>query len=271
MAREHRTRALVLRTFDQNESDRLVHLYTEDLGRVSAIAKGARRSRRRFPGALELFSLIEVRLVAPPRSALMRLEAARVARPLEGLTGDLLRYAIACHFVELLDRLTAEGEGNPELFAFAAGLLDVLCAERPDRLLALLVLLKTLARLGYRPQLAACAACGGALGSGPASFSARHGGALCAACAPGGGLPVSSALLGALERGLRSPLRERAALGLDRESVQRAERLLADFFRFHVGFEPRSAGFLQLALERVDGPRDPRNTPPARATGVPLR
>jgi DNA repair protein RecO (recombination protein O) len=274
--REHRTRALVLRTFDQNESDRLVHLYTEDLGRVAAIAKGARRSRRRFPGALELFTLVDARLVAPPRSALMRLEGARVVRPLDGLSGDLVRFAIACHFVELLDRLTAEGEGNAELFGFAVGLLDVLRGERPDRLLALLVLVKTLARLGYRPQLAACAACGSALGGGLVAFSARHGGALCAACAAGGGIAVPGALLAALERGLRSPLRERAALGLDADSVARAERLLGDFFHFHVGFEPRSAEFLRLALERldvpawVDGPGAPGNTPPARATGPSL-
>jgi len=270
--REHRTRALVLRTFDQNESDRLVHLYTEDLGRVSALAKGARRSRRRFPGSLELFSLIDVRLVAPPRSALMRLEAARVYRSLEGLSGDLLRYAIACHFVELLDRLTGDGEGNPELFAFATGVLDVLRAEAPDRLLALLILAKTLARLGYRPQLVACAACNAPLVGALVAFSVRQGGAVCAACAPSGGLGVSTALLAQLERGLRSPLRERAALQLDAEAVLRAERLLSDFFRFHVGYEPRSAGFLRLALERsdlglqVDAARAPGDTPPARAT-----
>ncbi|MCZ6822253.1 MAG: DNA repair protein RecO, partial [Deltaproteobacteria bacterium] len=59
---EFRTRALVLRTFDLAESDRLVHLYTEDLGRVSAIAKGARRSQRRFPGTLEIFNLLDAQL-----------------------------------------------------------------------------------------------------------------------------------------------------------------------------------------------------------------
>lgn len=276
MPREHRTRALVLRTFDQNESDRLVHLYTEDLGRVSAIAKGARRSRRRFPGALELFSLLEVRLVAPPRSALMRLEAARLYQPLEGLTADVSRFALACHFVELLDRLTAEGERNPELFGFAAGLLDVLRGEQADRLFALLVLLKTLARLGYRPQLLACAICSAPLRNPTAAFSARHGGALCPTCAPEAGVGVSTALLGALERGLRSPLRERSSLALDADAVLRAERLISDFFRFHVGFEPRSGAFLHFALDRaealarVDGRGDPRDTPPPRATGPSL-
>jgi hypothetical protein len=54
------------------------------------------------------------------------------------------------------------------------------------------------------------------------------------------------------------------------------ERLLEDFFRFHVGVEPRSAAFLRFALERaeatprVDGPGCPGDTPPARATGPSL-
>jgi DNA repair protein RecO (recombination protein O) len=251
--REHRTRALVLRTFDQGESDRVVHLYTEELGRVSAIAKGARRSRRRFPGTLELFSLVEARLVAPPRSALMRLEGARIARPLDGLTQDLVRFAIACEFVELLDRLTADGESHPELFAFAEGLLDVLQGEPADRLLAVLVLAKTLSRLGYRPQLAACVSCGAELGQGVVAFSVQQGGALCPRCGgAGGGVPA--AILAALERGIRTPLRERAKLGLDPESVLRCERLIRDFSRYHVGFEPRSAAFLRFALDRKGTP-----------------
>src|SRR5512139_379344 len=184
MPLEHRTRGLVLRTFDQGESDRVVHLYTEKLGRVSAIAKGARRSKRRFPGTLEILSLVDARLVEPPRAALLRLEGAKLAGAFEGITESLGRYAIACQFLELLDRLTAERESLPDLFHFAVGVLDVLREEPPDRLLALLVLAKTLARLGYRPQLVACAVCGGDLPAGAArvAFSPAQGGALCPRC-----------------------------------------------------------------------------------------
>src|SRR4029450_9420944 len=120
---EYRTRGLVLRTFDQGESDRVVHLYTESQGRVGAIAKGARRSKRRFPGTLEILSLIDVRLIDPPRAQLMRLEGAKLVGAFEGITANLARYAIACQFLELLDRLTAEREAHPELFHFAGGVL----------------------------------------------------------------------------------------------------------------------------------------------------
>ncbi len=265
---EFRTRALVLRTFDLAESDRLVHLYTEDLGRVSAIAKGARRSRRRFPGALEILNLLDARLVDPPHASIMRLEGAHLERPFERLVNDLGRYAIACYFVEILGRFTGEHEANPELFRFAVGVLDVLAEEVPDRLLALLVLTKTLAHLGYRPQLIACAICGAPISAaaGRVEFSARQGGAVCRSCGTGAEAGVPAALLRALEEGIRKPLCERARLALAPPAVRRAELLLERFFRYHVGIELRSSAFVHatLGFERVDAGRPGEDTAPAR-------
>ncbi len=265
---EIRTRALVLRTFDYAESDRLVHLYTEELGRVVAIAKGARRSRRRFPGALEILNLLDARLVDPPHASVMRLEGARLERPFERLVNDLGRYAIACYFVEILGRVTGEHEANPELFRFAVGVLDVLAEEAPDRLLALLVLTKTLAHLGYRPQLIACAVCGAALSpdAGRVEFSLRQGGAVCRSCGSGEGAGVPVSLLRAIEEGIRTPLRERGRLALTPPAVRRAELLLDRFFRFHIGIELRSAPFVRdiLGVERVDPSRPGEDTAPAQ-------
>jgi DNA repair protein RecO (recombination protein O) len=249
---EHRTQALVLRTFEQGESDRLVHLYTESLGKVSAIAKGARRSRRRFPGTLEIFNLLDARIVDPPRSALMRIEGATLHRAFEGLARDLGRYAIACQLLELLDRFTGERESNPGLFRFAVGVLGIVDAEDPDPLLALLILAKTLARLGFRPELICCSSCGVPIAEaeGRPTFVPRHGGAVCAACADPHELPVEAGLLRALEAGIRSPLRDRARLGLQPEAVQRLREMLDRFFRFHIGSELRTAEFLRQSFER---------------------
>jgi len=277
---EHRTRGLVLRTFDQGESDRVVHLYTATHGRVGAIAKGARRSKRRFPGTLEILSLIDVRLVDPPRAQLMRLESAKLVGAFEGITASLGRYAIACQFLELLDRLTAEREAHPDLFHFAVGVLEVLNDAEPDRLLAVLVLAKTLARLGYRPQLARCAVCGAELSAtaGQVAFLPAHGGAVCRACAGPAESAVPVRLLRALEAGLRQPLRARAELGLGARDVERAELLVERFFRFQIGTELRSAAFLRQALadaeesradpEPVDGVGDRGDTAPASDPGA---
>ena len=277
MPAEYRTRCLVLRTFDQGESDRVVHLYTETHGRVSAIAKGARRSKRRFPGTLEILSQVDVRLVDPPRAQLMRLESAKLVSGFEGITSNLGRFAIACQFLELLDRLTGEREAHPDLFHFAVGVLEVLRDAEPDRLLALLVLAKTLARLGYRPQLVRCAVCSVDLpiAVGHAAFLPAQGGAVCRACAGVTETVVSLRLLHALEAGLRQPLRARGELGLGARDVERTELLVERFFRFQIGTDLRSAPFLRQALadalepcpdsQLVDGIGERGDTPPAAA------
>lgn len=254
MPLEHRTRALVLRTFDQGESDRVVRLYTESLGRVSAIAKGARRSKRRFPGTLELFTVVDVRLVEPPRASLLRLESAKLVRSFEGLTRSLGRFAIACLFIELLDRLAPERSPQPELFRFSLGVLEVIDSETPDRLLATLVIAKTIARLGFRPQLAACAVCGAEItfDGGPVAFLPAQGGSVCPRCAPPEEARIAARLPRALEAGLRLPLRARAELGLSSGEVAAIEHLVDRFYRFHIGVELRAGGFLRETLT-VDG------------------
>jgi len=256
---EIRTRALVLRTFDQGESDRIVHLYTESVGRVSAVAKGARRSRKRFPGTLEILQELDVRLVDPPRASMMRLEAARVIAPFEELVTDIGRYAIACQFVELLNRFTGDRQASPDLYVFASGLLGVLREERADRLLALLVLGKTLSRLGYRPQLAQCTECGLAIEIGePAGFEPRLGGAVCEGCLEDGAERFPGRLLLALDLGIRTPLRDRGQLGLGPEEVRRAEAALERFFQFHIGLELKTTPFLRVALEQRPVPAAPQ-------------
>ncbi len=270
---EHRTRGLVLRTFDHGESDRLVHLYTEGMGRVSAIAKGARRSRRRFPGTLELFSALDLVLVESPRSGWVRIQAAQLERAHEGIAASVGRFAIACELVELLDRCAGERDSHPELYRFALGVLGVLEGERPDRLLALLVATKTLARLGFRPVLAACAVCGEPIaGRTQVAFAIRHGGAACPRCAAPEDESVAVDLLLAVDAGIRAPLRQRAELCLSERAVRQAESLLERFFRFHVGLETRSreavhalVGFGRPSLDEATPPGN--NAPGPRAAG----
>lgn len=276
---EIRSAALVLRTFDHGESDRLVHLYTEALGRVSAIAKGARRSRRRFPGTLEIFNVLEVRLVDPPRASLMRIEAATLSRAFEGLGRDLGRYAIACQLLEILDRFTGEGEASPALYQFAIGALGVLESENPDRLLALLLLTKTLAHVGLRPELLLCTGCGVELASvqeGTPSFAPRHGGGRCPDCAEPGETRVEARLLRAIETGIRCPLRERGGLGLSAREVEELEELIDRFFRFHVGSDLRTGPFLKETLAPrksssglLDADGAPGDTAPAPVSDSP--
>jgi len=214
--------AVVLRTIDHGESDRVVTLLCRGRGRLGAFARGARASRKRFAGALEPFTLLSVELVGRPASDLWRLESASVERGFHGIRGDLARIACAAYAVELARELTRDQEPHDELFDLLVDYLGRL-DDAPARPAALRAFeLAALAATGFQPRLDGCARCGGALQEAGLAFSPADGGVLCAGCAAGGPglLPLSSGTLEALLRlqagGLaagEAPLESRALLG----------------------------------------------------------
>jgi DNA repair protein RecO (recombination protein O) len=265
------TEALVLRAVDFGESDRIVHLLTPAAGRLPAIAKGARRSRRRFPGTLDLFNRLAVQVERRRPAALARLESARLLHTYEAVRADAGRFALGCYLLELLDRLAPEG-GAPSdlrrLFRFAAEALAWLDAEPPDARMRTLLELRALAALGLRPELLRCVRCGKALGAaaGPVAFSIGEGGPVCEACAAasprgdafaalGATLPVHLGTLRALDRALQFPLARLGRIALGGAALGEAARLVTRFLGFHVGVELQSRRILdeQLTLPGGEG------------------
>jgi DNA repair protein RecO (recombination protein O) len=265
------TEALVLRAVDFGESDRIVHLLTPAAGRLPAIAKGARRSRRRFPGTLDLFNQLAVQVVRSRPGTLARLEGARLLHTFESIRVGAERFALGCYLLELLDRLAPEG-GAPRdlarLFAFARGALDWLDREPPSQRLRVLLELRALDALGLRPELLRCVRCGRELaksenGARPIPFLIGDGGPLCSACtagAHGAALPIHLGTLRALDRALRFPLDQLGRLALGGDAMAEAQRLLARFLGFHVGVELQS----RRVLEELTLPGGEGKLPPPR-------
>lgn len=248
------TQALVLRVVDLGESDRIAHLLTQETSRLTVIAKGARRSRRRFPGTLDLLNLVAVRVDRRRAGALARLEQARLVDAFPSLRVRSSRFALACYLVELVDRLAPEGAGGREarqLFAAALGSLRAIAERTPDARLRVLLELRLLAALGLRPEFVRCVRCGREIAGSPSvSYHVAEGGPLCERCAApsDSALTVQLGTLRALDQGLRLPLERIARLALPAQAQREAELLLGRFERFHAGVELRSARFLATAL-----------------------
>jgi DNA repair protein RecO (recombination protein O) len=255
------TQAVLLRAVDTGESDRVVHLLTPHTGRVTAIAKGARRSTRRFPGTLDFFNHLRVQL-EPSRKAgaMARLEHARLIHVFSGLRTHPARFALASYLLELLDRLAPEG-GAPadleRLFGFALSGLAALDAAAPDRRLRLWLELRALEQLGLCPQLSRCVRCQAALGGGGrVDFHVADGGPLCPHCAPAatGCLPIHRGTLRSLEQVLHFDLDRLGRLALSPVTLAEARSLVSRFQRFHLGLELRSQRFLDGLLGAGDVP-----------------
>ena len=281
------TEALVLRGVDFGESDRIVHLLTPETGRLTAIAKGARRSVKRFPGTLDFFNHLRIQVERRRPTSMARLELARLVRPFCGIRESPSRFALGCYLLELLDRLAPEGgvrTDQAQLFRFALGALQCIDQRQPDLRLRTLLELRALDALGLRPELARCVSCGAQIGTpsraqkgtaaaqGRVGFHIADGGPVCAACTQPGHplLPVHVGTLRTLERSLSFELDQLGRIALGGSALEEARTLLTRFLRFHVGLELRSERFLadRLTLSEAKGTLRSPGTQPARVSIV---
>lgn len=248
--------ALVLRTLDFGESDCIVHLLTPEAGRLTAIAKGAKRSHRRFPGTLDLLNHLHIQVAVRRRAgAMARLEHSRLVGCFPGLRRDPTRFALGCYVLELFDQLAPEGTGGREsegLFRFALLALATLERQEPTPNLRIFLELHALHALGLRPELRRCVRCARDL-SAPAAqtpteigFHIPEGGPVCGACSirVDGLLTVHLGTLRTLDQSLRLGLDRLGRLALGGIALAEAQTLLRRFQRFHVGVELRSERFL---------------------------
>lgn len=244
--------AILLRAVDFGESDRIVHLLMPEVGRLSAIAKGARRSVKRFPGTLDVFNLLKVTVNRRRTTGMGFLEQAVLIHPHLELRTVPGRYALASYLVELLGRMAPDGGAGPDtrrLFHFARTTLAALEHMQPDLRIRILLELRALDALGLRPELSRCVRCGNAPGE-KAGFLVADGGVVCAPCAAplDGVLPVHLGTLRVLQQGLEYDLDRLGRLALGPRALAEAEQLVFRFHRFHVGLELRSERFLDDTL-----------------------
>lgn len=233
--------ALVLKLVDYRESDRLVTLFTREHGRISGIARGARRSVKRFGGALELFAHLTVHLKL--KHGLSELVDVDIVTIHSGIRGDLGRIAHAAYASDLVATLAPEGMANHRLFRLISAYLDHLDAEPangPDRRFFEINLLNI---LGYRPSLDCCGSCGTAIG-GDAENPAHISGAAvaCHQCSTSG-ISISAEALEFLTRCLKT-----GRFGLLRPaqcSLAEAGMLLDNAIESHCDMPLRSLGFLR--------------------------
>ena len=108
---------------DYGEADRVVVLLTAN-GRLSAFAHGARKSRRRFGGALEPFTTIEMRLDTRRRGSMPTLASATARRPRLEISRGLDTIALAAYVAELGAAVAPEGDPAPELMVLVEAALD---------------------------------------------------------------------------------------------------------------------------------------------------
>jgi DNA repair protein RecO (recombination protein O) len=170
--------AIVLRTYPLREADLLVTFFTRAEGKVRGVARSAKKSKRRFGGALEPLTHVRAFYDVKERQDLARLDACEV---LESPMASEVSYARAValgHIAELLDELLPDHEANDAIFRLTLSVLHVL--PGPDIWMPVTYFELWMTRLvGFLPELTECVVCGRDLNSSRAYFHALADGLMC--------------------------------------------------------------------------------------------
>src|SRR5258708_3484929 len=240
--------ALILRTYKLGEADRIVVFLTRDRGKKRGVAKGARRAKSRFAGALEsltragvayyereLRDLVRINYIESQRSPL-----AIVARHAENASA----LGHAEYFAELIDEWAPEGHADERLYRLGSSVIDAFADGAATERLARYFEFWLLRLQGVYPRLSACPECGGAFDGG-AMMPAREPLSVFPPCAGGGGAAVSLAPLGVLPNPAGASPESLNGIPLEAGPGQELETAHRRLIQLHLEKELKSARVLR--------------------------
>jgi DNA repair protein RecO (recombination protein O) len=245
--------ALILRTYKLGESDRIVVFLTRDRGKKRGVARGARRPRSRYAGALEPMTRAGVAYYERELRDLVRLNYVEpVASPLAAIGSSAASAAALGHvgyFAELIDEWSPDSHADERLFRLGAAMVDALTAGAPIDRLARYFEYWLLRLQGVYPSVSMCPACRHTLDAG-AMMPPREELFVCRKCAPSnGGTELSSGAVRFLKASSRTSPERVERLTLDAGAARELETAHRRLLNAHLDKELKSVRVLR-ELER---------------------
>ena len=241
------TEAIVLRSYPLREADLLVTLFTRAEGKIHGVARAAKKSKRRFGGALEPLTYVRAFYDVRERRELDRLDSCEV---LESPLASEMSYARAValgHVAELLDELLPDHEANDAIFRLTLSVLHVLTG--PDIWMPVTYFDLWLTRLvGFLPEFTECVVCGRSLNGDRAYFHALADGLMCADDKRLASSEISSESRALAARMFRAPAESFAGASWRKSQAADLRKFLIQILQRHIEKKLITAGM----LEKID-------------------
>jgi DNA repair protein RecO (recombination protein O) len=252
---ERQTPAIVLLVKDYGEADRLVTFLTPQQGRLTGMAKHAKKSRHRFANCLEPLNRVLFFLAPHPRGELEFIQKGELIKSFPALRRELPRLGAAAVLAELAGLLAGPPEAYAGIFTTLEEALDRLEeGASPDSLLPAF-LLRLLMLGGYGPRLNHCVRCGREPAS-PLQFSIPRGGVLCEECgrgAPGPLLPLNPGAWKLLKLAQSLPLEKLTRLRFPPQQKDQSLAIFKAFLHHHLGRAMKSWSFWEKVAHPAEG------------------
>ena len=235
--------AIVLKTDDFGDANRVVTLFTKEFGKVEANAYGCRRSRSPLSGALQMFNHITAQLTRGTKVDTIR--DADIKNFYDALTNDLERLAYASFLFEIVNRMTLPRQSELETFELLKNSLPALSTRNP-RIAALIGSCQFMETSGVQLNFSRCVHCGADI-YGDAAISLLDGGAVCPDCidAAQDVRPYPEALRRTFEIMLSFDWRADTKLSFNSKQLIAAENFFVDYVQSILGNNLKSVQFIR--------------------------
>ena len=235
-------KGIVLKTYDYGDSSRIVDVFTLELGRLSFMAKGARRNKSKYLNLTQSFVEASFNLI--PGKSMWYIKDGLIKDAHLGLRKTLAHLTCASYAGELISSVLIV-DREEDLFYLLQSVLAALEAADQDRLAQVMAgfTLKAASFLGFRPTLSRCAECGEPFTH--CFFDTEAGGMVCDHHHKGGTVTMSVKDYEKMARFIRLPLAEIVAIDEDVD-WQRLNRICTNYFFYHTGAKPpKSTAMIQ--------------------------
>lgn len=236
--------AIVLRTYPLREADLLVTLFTRAEGKVRGVARSAKKSKRRFGGALEPLTYVRALYEDRERQELARLDSCEVLESPLATEVSYPRAVALAHVAEVLDELLPDREANDAVFRLALAVLAGL--RGTDVWMPVTYFELWMTRLmGYLPDLGECMVCGRRLNGSRAFFHALTDGVLCADDKRLASSEISGESRALAAQMLRAPVESFAGTPWPKKQGSDLRKFLVQTLQRHIEKKLITAGMLE--------------------------
>jgi DNA repair protein RecO (recombination protein O) len=242
------SQSIIMRTTEFGETDVLVTFFTPDKGRLKGIAKGARKSRKRFVNCLDVFCLADLEYSLKREGGLYFLNSGKLINAYPGIRSDFAILSKASYLVELTEILFPWGVADRKMFDLLKGSLDALAEVGKIDIIPFVFEIKAMTLGGYGINFDKCTICGRPYkGEGRAVFKRDKGGIACLKCqqetAISPGLhPQAVEMINLMQT---TPLSSLIKLQLKEEIAKEIKPVLKLHREYHLGRKPKTATYLE--------------------------
>lgn len=245
------TDAIVIRSIHYGESDKIVTFFTRDFGKIKGIAKGARKSKKRFQNALGLFSYLRLMFFNKEGLSLVRAENCDIFHAFPKIRDDLKKIFYGNYCLELINEMAGEWEKNVEAFNLLLYFLSVLEEVKPQEDHLRMFEIRMLSLFGYQPSLKRCGLCKkdweDLMDTPSVFFSIEKGEMVCERCSKAwkNVIQVSLGTVRFIERVSQMELTKIQRLKFTPQALTESREILPRFITYQLGKELKSLKALQ--------------------------